>query len=225
MAAYILRVIVIFILSLSVSSCYFFRKKKASGEDGGSASGSLGQPITDSAGGPNEALLQDLYLVTSDYAPAAVRPDPDQFVRRLLLQYREEGATVAREIGRVENYRILLGGATQDFSKAPQLTYDATSLLATYKVSEEVCRGLVAPLQWEHQGWTTILPYSVNEVDLNVRWLAQRLLGKPSSDIADSEIQSLIEIIDEARGSEAYSEESYIPACATLLMDAESLLL
>ena len=73
--------------------------------------------------------------------------------------------------------------------------------------------------------WTTILPYSVNEVDLNVRWLAQRLLGKPSSDIADSEIQSLIEIIDEARGSEAYSEESYIPACATLLMDAESLLL
>jgi hypothetical protein len=225
MIAYVLRNTIIALLAVGVSSCYFFRKKDVSSDNGSAASGSLGQPITDSASGPNEALLQELYLVTSANAPAAIRPDPDLFVRRLLLQYREEGATVARQIGQVEEFRILLGGATQDFSQKPALTYDATSLLATYKVAEEVCRGLVAPVGWEYEGWTTILPNEVGNVTENVRWLAQRILGKPSSTIAEADIESLIEIMDDARAGQPYSEESYVPVCATLIVDAETLLL
>lgn len=210
---------------MTLSGCYFFRKKNAGSSEESTTSTVLGQPITDSAGGPDEAALQELYLVTSSYEPAAIRPDPDQFVRKLLLQYRDEGATVAREIGRVEQYRILLGGANEDFSTTPQLTYDATSLLATYKVSEEICRGLVAPDAWNHPGWATILPNGIDQAEANVSWMAQRFLGKPSEDIPSEVVTSLVAITETARSGEEWTYEHYIPACATLLLDAESLLL
>ena len=221
----LLRNIPIILLSITMAGCYFFRKKKASSAEETTTASVLGTPIDDQASGPDELALQELYAITSQHEPAAIRPDPDQFVRRILLQYRSEGATIAREIGRVEQYRILLGGASEDFSTTPQETYDATSLLAIYKVSEEICRGLVAPDDWNHPGWATILPHGVTNVQGNVTWLAQRMIGKPTADIDASIITSLVNIVETGRAGESHTQEHYIPACATLLLDAESLLL
>jgi hypothetical protein len=165
-------------------------------------------------------------------APAAIRPDPDLFVRRLLRQYRPEGATIARQIGQVEEFRLLLGGATEDFSKTAQDSYDATSLLAVFKVAEEVCRGLVAPNQWEHEGWVTILPYAASEEQTNINWLAQRLIGMPSTRIDPAVATRLAAIMDAeepfiTENWWAYGNDyaKYIPVCATLALDAEALYL
>lgn len=172
--------------------------------------------------------LASIRAITTTHAPSALRPDPDLFVRRLLLQYRDEGATVARQIGTVEQYRLLLGGATEDFSKMPQDSYDATSLLAVFKVAEEVCRGLVAPNSSEHEGWVTILPYPAEQETENITWLAQRIIAVPSSEISPSTITELQAImaaeqpfIAENWWANAYAK--YIPVCATLALDAESM--
>jgi hypothetical protein len=219
-----------------LSGCYifnFFNKKSSSG-GGGAAdvyTGTvIGQTLGSKAGGPDEAALASIRAVPTTHAPAALRPDPDLFVRRLLLQYRDEGATVARQIGTVEQYRLLLGGASEDFSKMPQDSYDATSLLAVFKVAEEVCRGLVAPNQWEHEGWSTILPYSADKESENIAWLAQRIIGVPSSELSPTALSELQTIMD---NEEAYITENwwadgnafakYIPVCATLALDAEAM--
>lgn len=212
----------------------FFSKKKKNEAAGGEVfSGTvIGQPLGEKAGGPDESLLASVYAVPTPHAPAAIRPDPDVYVRRLLRQYRPEGAMVARQIGAIEPFRLLLGGATEDFSKNAQEDYDATSLLAVLKVAEEVCRGLVAPGRWEHEGWSSILPYEPESVHDNLRWLAQRFLGMPAAQIPEAKILALAAIMNAeapivaaqawANGN-AYA--NYVPACATLALDAEALYL
>lgn len=218
-----------------LSACYIFNffKKKAGDDDAASDVFSgviLGQSLGDKAGDVDEAALAAVYAVSTSHPPAALRPDPDLFVRRLLREYRDEGATVARQIGQVEQYRLLLGGASEDFSKMPQETYDATSLLAVHKVAEEVCRGLVAPNPWEHQGWATILPYGAGQDEENIAWLAQRILGKPSVDIAPEKLTALKSIMDveepfisENWWADGNAYVKYIPVCAALALDAEAL--
>ncbi len=212
------------LLILQLEGCYFFRKKSTGTQAQSVAAGAvIGQSIGSRAGGANEQALQEVYGVNSDIPPAAIRPDPDTVVRNLLLQYREQGATVAREIGRVEQYRLLLGGATEDFSKPPQDTYDATSLLAIYQVAEEVCVGLIAP-DSRHPGWETILPYSAAEVRGNISFLTQRITGQPSEKISNETLSGLEEILDAQRqGSVRLTD--YVPVCAALVVDAEALLL
>lgn len=219
----IIFTILISILSSLFSGCYFFRKR-----DTGSTSAAV---TTDSgvlggrAGGLNRALLDGVHGIATDLAPAAIRPDPDLFVRRLLLQYREEGATVARQIGQVEQYRLLLGGASDDFITVPQRTYDATSLLAKLKVGELVCAGLVAPNEIQHTGWSSILVASPDDRNSNLRFLIQRILGIPSAQITTEKIDSLSAILDsEISISGSISAASYIPVCATLIVDVYSLL-
>ena len=230
--------LVFVVLTASTSGCYIFNflDDDSSGGGGGASSGASGgvhgQSLGDRAGGADEEALAAVYAVTSDHSPAAIRPDPDLFVRRMLREYRDEGATVARQIGRVEQFRLLLGGASEDFTKVPQESYDATSLLAVFKVAEEVCRGLVAPNEWEHDGWSTILPHGVDEERENILWLAQRFLGRHSSSIESTIIDDLIEImeteephlVDEwwASGN-AFAK--YVPVCATLALDAEAMYL
>lgn len=218
-----------------LSACYvqeFFTKKRNNGDSQEAVfSGAvLGQPLGAKAGTLDDAAVAVVYAVKSIYPPAALRPDPDQVVRRLLKQYRSDGATIAYQIGLVEQYRLLLGGATTDFAKMPQETYDATSLLAVYKVSQEVCRGLVAPNQFEHRGWNSILPYPPENEHDNILWLAQRIIGRPSTEITDAKINALSAIMASEQASIAtnwwasgqpYSK--YIPVCATLSMDAEAL--
>lgn len=215
---------IILVASL-LTSCYVFRKKSTGkGEKQGASTSVLGASLGARAGGLNATALQGVYDVTTTLPPAGVRPDPDLFVRQLLLQYREQGSVVAREIGRVEAFRMLLGGADATFNIVPQETYDATSLLAELKVAEELCLSLVSPDATLHPGWNTILPAPAGDVDTNIRFLAQRLLGVPSASIEESNIASLKEIHASAQGARA-SFADYIPVCATLIIDAEALLL
>lgn len=227
-----IRLIVILLSVQLLSGCYilnFFKKKSSSESHSDVSVGTvIGQPLGNKAGGADEVALATIRAINTTHAPAALRPDPDLFVRRLLLQYRDEGATVARQIGTVEQYRLLLGGATEDFSKMPQDAYDATSLLAVFKVAEEVCRGLVAPNQSEHEGWATILPYGADQETANITWLAQRIVAVPSSEISPTMIAELQAIMDaeepfiaENWWANAYAK--YIPVCATLALDAESM--
>lgn len=219
-----------------LSGCYvfeFFNRKSKGGGGGGAEvyNGTvIGQPLGQKAGGPDEAALAQLRSIQTEHAPAALRPDPDLFVRRLLLQYRDEGATVARQIGTVEQFRLLLGGASQDFSKMPQDAYDATSLLAVFKVAEEVCRGLVAPNRWEHEGWSTILPFEAQQESENIAWLAQRIIGVPSSELNEDAMVQLKTIMAAEEPhilkkwwAEGNPFAKYIPVCATLALDAEAM--
>jgi hypothetical protein len=176
------------------------------------------------AGGLDKELLAAVHEKTTTKAPAFIRPDPDTYIRTLLRQYRDEGPVIAQEIGRVEDYRPLLGGANEDFSKAPQLTYDATSLLAVQKVAEEVCTALVAP-NANHKGWNTILPEPATNVDANLKFLAQRFIGLPSSRIADSTITALREILELSKVNGTVTLASYVSVCVALSVDAEALLL
>lgn len=216
--------------------CYvynYFKEEKGGGGGGDVFTGTIiGQSIGNRAGGVDEAALAAVHAVGTPHAPAAIRPDPDLFVRRLLRQYRPEGAIVARQIGQVEQYRLLLGGATEDFAKAPQESYDATSLLAVFKVAEEVCRGLVAPNPREHGDWQTIMPLPAAQERANVVWLAQRFIGKPSNQIDAAVIDSLIAIMRAEEAAVATNwwamgqpYAKYIAVCATLALDAEAMYL
>ncbi len=231
----LLKVALLVLCTQLLSGCYFFNffKKKSSGGQAATDvySGTVvGESLGAKAGGPDEAALETIRGIVTENSPAAIRPDPDLFVRRLLLQYRNEGATVARQIGTVEQYRMLLGGATEDFAQMPQDSYDATSLLAVFKVAEEVCRGLVAPNSSEHEGWSTILPYDADKESENLTWLAQRIIGIPTSEISAEALTQLQAIM---AAEEPYITENwwangnpyvkYIPACATLALDAESM--
>lgn len=223
---------------MTLEGCYivnFFKKdnKSSGGEEGAVFNGQvIGQPIGAKAGDVDLAALAAVHAVGTEHAPAAIRPDPDLYVRRLLRQYRNEGVTIARQIGQVEQFRLLLGGATEDFSKPPQEAYDATSLLAVFKVAEDVCRGLVSPNASEHEGWVTILPYGAAQESENITWLAQRFLGKPTAKIDSETIAGLLAIMraeeatanaaDWGRGND-YAK--YVPVCATLALDAEALYL
>ncbi len=210
----------------SLSGCFFFQSKNTkSGSKQGAGSGVLGASLGDRAGVEDAEALASLHGLATTHAPAGVRPDPDLTVRQLLLQYRESGSTVAREIGRVEQYRMLLGGANVTFTVAPQEGYDSTSLLAELKVAEEVCRSLVSPSADDHPGWGTILPAAASDTETTLLFLAQRILGVPSDRVDPASITALKGIIDTAKVSGQITEASYIPACATLVLDAEGLLL
>jgi hypothetical protein len=220
------RILVLALASPILPGCYVFRKKSVNeGARQASTAEVLGASLGDKAGELNEAALAEVHAVTTTHAPAGVRPDPDTFVRQLLLQYREQGAVVAREIGRVEQYRMLLGGASNNFAIVPQETYDATSLLAELKVAEEVCSSLVDPDEREHAGWDSILPADPADTNTNIRFLAQRLIGLPSSNITDDALTQLNAILQTALVNGSVTNASYIPVCATLLIDAEALLL
>jgi len=213
--------------SFVLTSCFVFKatSKDSGGAKQGATGGVLGASLGARASNEDLAALETLYAVTTTHAPAPVRPDPDIAVRNLLLQYRETGSTVAREIGRVEQYRMLLGGANVTFTVVPQEGYDSTSLLAELKVAEEVCGSLVNPNDNDHPGWASILPAAPSDTDGNLKFLAQRILGVPSDRIDATSITNLKAIIDTAKVNGQITKASYVPACATLILDAEGLLL
>jgi hypothetical protein len=222
----LLRSVSLGLSGLLLISCSLFEStKKNSGGKLGAGGGVLGASLGDSAYGEDSAGLETVYGVTTPHAPAAVRPDPDLIVRNLLLQYRESGSTVAREIGRVEEFRLLLGGANVTFTVTPQESYDSTSILAEMKVAGEICGSLINPSENEHPGWATILPADPASIDANLAFLAQRLLGVPTSRIDAAAIASLKTIVQSATDEGRLTAESYIPACISLILDAEGLLL
>jgi hypothetical protein len=227
----LLSLLKIFIASTLVSSCYiynFFKDDPEKKETTTSAvlSGAvLGQPLGQRAYGLNEAALADVHAVTTTIEPSPIRPDPDTYIRQMLRSYRSEGMTLARQIGSVEDYRDLLGGANVDFSKDAAGDYDATSLLSSMKVAEVICEGLVAPNSTDHEGWTSILPADASDWQTNIEFLAQRFIGLPSDQIESSVITELKVILDGFDTDGVYEDASYIPVCTVLAIDAEALLL
>lgn len=219
----ILQSIMIVLICSIMSSCYFFRKRQPGAAS--KSAGVVGASLGTRAGGEDADALALVHSTDASQPPAPIRPDPDLIVRNLLLQYREQGELVAREIGRVEQYRLLLGGASQNFSITPQKTYDATSLLAKLKVAEEICESLVSPSESRHPGWQTILPASANDADTNIRFLVQRLVGLPTNRISETMVQSLYTILETSLDDGVIAYQSYVPVCATLVVDAGSLLL
>lgn len=219
------RITVAALLISCLQGCYFFRKKGAGDQAVASDDIVLGESLGEKAKGSDEEQLEAIYALDASAAPASVRPDPDTYIRRWLLRFREEGSVVARLIGSIEAYRSLIGGASDDFRTVPQEQYDATSLLASLKVAEIVCEGLINPNTNDHPGWSTILPHSVSQVDRNILFLAQKLTGTHSDTISDEKLDSLRDIFETARSQSASSLASYVPVCASIAMDAESLLL
>ena len=230
------RLCVLGAVSASVSGCYFanFFKKKSSSNSTSAATytsgGVIGTPLGAKAGGPNYAALAAVAAVATTHPPAVVRPDPDTYARSLIRQYRPESTVVAQQIGKVDQFRLLLGGAPQDFATAPQQTYDATSLLAVSKVAEQVCVGLVAPIPGVHGDWSSILPYPPSAEQSNIAWLAQRITGRPSAAIDSTMLQQLTAImVAEEPYLSTYTWNSgspygkYVPVCTTLSLDSQSL--
>ncbi|MBP9707370.1 MAG: hypothetical protein KBD78_06965 [Oligoflexales bacterium] len=232
-------ILAFFALHPLFSACQFFdvfkSKNPPQGQTSGLSLGSvIGQDLGEKAGGPDADALEALYLISSSHAPSAVRPDPDTYIRLLLNEYREPGATTARQIAEVEAYRPFLGGATEDFQKPAQTNYDSTALLSYFKVAEIICTGLVAPNEWQHSGWTSVLPNQADQVEQNIEFLAQRFLGIPSNKIDAEYLTQLAEIYQNSRLAQsedetteetepAHSNAHYIPVCTALALHAEAL--
>ena len=226
------HIFLILTVSSLVQSCYFVEYFDSSDQESeasvatDSTGSVIGRTLGDKAGARDDSAHDAVYAAVSGIPPASIRPDPDMYARRLLLQYRQEGSTVAREIGNIEGFRLLLGGASQDFQKTPQKEFDATSLLASLSVAERICEGLVAPDERQYPGWDTILPSAPSDWESNIKFLAQRFIGKPSTKINDDIITSLKLILDSSlTEGGGYTLGNYIPVCATLALDAEALLL
>ena len=185
----------------------------------------LGESLGAKAGTRNQGALDSVWATNASHFPAAVRPDPDLLVRRILRQFKPEGTTLARVIGNVENYRPLLGGAPIDFITFPSEGYDATSLLANLKVAEDICTALVAPSSSLHAGWSTILPYPASSKRENIAWMLQRFTGTSSSSIASSSIDSLVTILDHGNTDSELAYADYVAPCTTVMIDAQSLFL
>ena len=219
-------------LLLFITSCSRLRKTNSSSQVTKNTGSDAVAATVAAALGPKalpgqSAALEDIYNVTTDHPPASVRPDPDVYVRRLLRQFRSEGTVMAREIGRVEEYRMMLGGASQDFRVTPQETYDATALLSQVKVAEEICQGLVDPNSWQHPGWQSVLPAVTSDRTTNLRYLAARIWGVPESKVTAEVIASLSGIMDTAAAASKNASQLslYVPACVAICVDAEGLLL
>jgi hypothetical protein len=211
-----------------LQSCYivdFFNHKSNDGSGDGEDDPNvvLGLALPAKAGGRDEDILKEVYATPAKVAPASVRPDPDTFAKLSLRQFRSESATLARQIGKIEAYKLLLGGAPRNFSTPPSETYDATSVLATMRVAEELCRALVSPTGSDHQGWQSVLPEPASKRNENLRWLLQRFTGLESSKISSDQISALEKIMEKDSGE--YQSEDYVMPCVAIYLDARAMML
>lgn len=177
------------------------------------------------AGSLDEVGLARVHAEAMASSPAAIRPDPDLYARRLLKQFRPDGNTLARQLGVVEQYRLMLGGASDDFRTVPQESYDSTSLLTLQKVAQEICLSLVNPDPSNHPGWQSVLPEPVTLVEANVRWLMAKMHGVPSTSLDASAVSELVAMVTADATTRGIQKESYVNACTAMAMDAEALLL
>lgn len=169
--------------------------------------------------------LNDLRTHAFQSAPAAVRPDPDLFVRRLLKQFRPDGNTMARQLGKIEQYRLMLGGATDDFRTVPQNSYDSTSLLTLQRVGQLICASLIAPSPREHPGWESVLPNDPSEIAPNIKFLMSKIIGLSESSLNPTAVAELSDMVTELTAAGASVTDSYVYACTAIALDGEALLL
>jgi hypothetical protein len=205
---------------LAVASCRMKSSLSESGQDA-----ALETIPFAKAGSEDSAALARVHAEAVASAPAAIRPDPDLYARRLLRQFKPDGNTMARQLGLLEQFRMMLGGASDDFRTVPQDSYDATSLLTLQKVAQTICQALVAPQAWAQPGWKTVLPEPPIQVEANVRALMKKMLGLPEASLDATAIAELIDMVLAEPVNGVVSYESYITACTAMAMDAEALLL
>lgn len=191
-------------------------------ETGGSGTDTI--PF-EKAGDADTTALSLVHTKSFASAPAPVRPDPDLYARRLLRQFRTDGNTLARQLGLVEQYRLMLGGATDDFRTVPQDSYDATSLLTLQKVAQEICIALVSPNPSVHAGWQSVLPEAPENVTANVRWLMRKMHAVPDASLSSSAVTELVEMVQADAVKGVIVASSYVTACTAMALDAEALLL
>ena len=208
--------------TLTFIQCQGFKKKSKDSSSGGPLDL---EPLGPRAGSQIPLALSLVHATSAGAPPALVRPDPDYVVRRLIRQFRPESAVVAQEIGRIEGYRALLGGASADFATPPQETYDATALLALQTVALSVCRGLVAPSPRQHPGWSTILPAPPSQVLANVTFLATTIQGLPASHMDAPLLAGAVDLVNMSLENNTIGYSSYIPACASMVLSAQGLTL
>jgi len=214
--------LIVFALSaaLNVSGC---KLKRTLIEE--SAAPSLDEIPFSKAGTEITGALAQVHSSSLVSAPAGVRPDPDLFARRLLKLFRSDGNTFARQLGQIEEYRLMLGGASDAFRTVPQSGYDSTSLLTLQKVAQLICVSVVAPSPSLHPGWESVLPNPPSEVELNIRFLMSRMLGLKESALNASSVAELSELVTAFSDSGVVTNESYVNACTALSLDGEALLL
>ena len=198
------------------------RKGKSSSD---AALEALTQGLGDKAGTVDEVALASVHSVSTSTPPAALRPDPDLFARRLLRQFHPDDANGVKAIGSLEDFRPLLGGASLDFRTVPQETYDATSLLALVQVAKQVCTFVVNPNENEYPGWKSVLPYAPDKISENILFLSAKIKGMPDSRINQSVIDKLVNITKSAVGKGGIGYADYQSACTYLAIDAEALYL
>lgn len=207
-------------LLLFLSACRFKKSVSESSEDA-----SLTPLPFVKAGEQNETSLSLVHGETLQTPPAAVRPDPDLYARRLLKQFRSDGNTLARQLGQLEQYRLMLGGASEDFRTVPQDTYDSTSLLTLQKVAREICISLIDPSSSQHPGWNSVLPHPLSDVENNMKFLMQKMLGLPESELSAVALGEVVEIVRAFPENGSVTRSSYVYGCTALALDAEALLL
>lgn len=219
------------LILFNLEGCYlynFFSQRPGENSDGADSDQELlGLSLGPKAGSLNldQDALNQVYSVTTSFPPAAIRPDPDLYPRLMLRQFRTEGTTLARTIGRIEQLRQLHGGATTDFSTAPSETYDSTSVLAQFKIAEQLCQSLVSPLPWQETGWSSILPNPPDQIRNNLKYLAQRFTGLPYSRISDTQLNNLEQVYQSNLQTNLVTGyENYIAPCTALSVDAHALL-
>lgn len=177
------------------------------------------------AGGENATTLASVHASSMQSSPASVRPDPDLYARRLLKQFRTDGNTLARQLGQVEQYRLMLGGASDDFRTVPQETYDATSLLTLQKIAQDICVALLTPDSSKHPGWASVLPETPTNIQANIKYLMRRMLGLSESTLNSTSLTELVEMVNAFPDNGVITAKSYLTACTAIAMDAEALLL
>ena len=219
------------IVIINLQGCYFYdyyaKKPGDQIENVGDGQDVLGLSLGPKAGSLalDQDALNQVYSTTTTIPPAPIRPDPDLFPRLMLRQFRPEGTILARTIGRIEKLRQLHGGASVDFATAPSETYDATSVLAQFKISEQLCQSLVSPIPWQEIDWATILPYPPDQIRANLRFLTQRFTGVSYSKISDIQLNALEQIYQSNKQANLTTGyENYIAPCTALSVDAHAML-
>ncbi len=168
--------------------------------------------LGDKALGAQDFYLQQIRNTPAALAPALIRPDPDLVMKNLLKSMTPSNLKLAKQLGIVEKYRLLLGGAPEDLSTLPQSNYDSTSLITIQALSSIVCTYIL-----NNNSFT----WSAKDSNTGVSYLAQRITGLSSN--SDEFQQNLSAWKGLVTTTKSYSD--YSSLCTTLMMDPYTLYL
>jgi hypothetical protein len=169
--------------------------------------------LGDKALGAQDFYLQQIRSTSASLAPALIRPDPDLVMKNLLKSMTPNNLKLSKQLGVVEKYRLLLGGAPEDLSTSPQFNYDSTSLITIQSLSSTVCSYILS---------NSSFTWSAKDSQIGVSYLAQRITGLSSN---SGEFQENISSWQALVPTTPNSYSEYSNLCMTLMMDPYTLYL